>query len=280
MLNISSLTDSASSLFAQNALRANSLLVTQKMGQLSSGNKLVSAGISPSDLAISASFKAQIGGIEQATYNVQDAGSMVNTADATLANQGDVLGRMRDIAVRSANDATLTDADRTRLNSEYQSLNTELTRSGEAATFNTKQLTSQANPYGTQAVQATPDNQPAANPTVTINSSTANTLNTDVTDVTTGGNARKAIDVIDTAMKDVANQRANLGSTANVLQNTENDLATQSINMSAANSRIADTEFASTISDLTKGILLDKLGIAMLSQAHNQSKGVLNLLGT
>lgn len=272
-------TGKASSLFAQNAIRINSLLLNRTSAQLSSGNRLVSAGIDPSGLAISQTFRAQIGGTEQAIYNTQDAVNLANTADSTLGTQGEVLGRMRDIAVRAGNEATLTDADRTRMNNEYQSLNAELTRSGEAATFNTKQLTSQTNPYGTQQVQATPDNNPAANPNVTINPSTANTLGTDVTDVTTSANAQNAISAIDTAMQNVANQRSSLGTTVNTMQYTTNDLESQRINMSAANSRIADTDFAATISEHTKGMLLTKIGISALSQSNAQSHGVLRLLG-
>jgi len=268
-----------SSLFAINVMRVNSLLTSRASAQLSSGNRLVWGSVDPSGLAISAVFRGQIGGTTQAIYNTQDAVNLARTADATLGSQSEVLGRMRDIAVRAANDATLTDADRARLNAEYQALNDELTRSGEAATFNTKQLTSAANPYGTQSVQGTPDNQPGANPEVTINPSTAATLGTDVTDVTTGANARAAISAIDQAMSDVANQRSRLGTTENALNYRANDLEAQHINMSAANSRIADTDFAMTISELTKGMLLNRIGISALSQAKAQAFGVLKLLG-
>ena len=270
-----------SSLFAQNALRLNSLMLNKTNAQLSSGNRLAWGSIDPSGLAISQGFRSQIGGTDMAMTNTQEAVNLTRTADATLGNQGEVLGRMRDIAVRAGNDATLTDADRARLDTEYQSLNDELTRSGEASSFNGKQLTSEANPYGTQQVQAGPNNDPNQQIDVQIDPSTANagSLNTAGTDVTTAANAGNAIDRIDTAIGQLSNQRASLGVTERVMQYRTNDLAQQRINMSAANSRIADTDFAATISQHTKGLLLNKIGISMLSQSNAQGMGVLKLLG-
>jgi len=267
----------ASSLFAQNALRVNSLLLNQTNGQLATGKRLYFAGIDPSGIAISQQFRSQIGGTEQAIYNTQDAINLTRTADSTLSAQSSVLGRMRDVAVRASNEATLTDADRTRLNDEFQSLKDELTRLGESSSFNTKQLTSEANPYGSQDVQATPDNNPGANPDVTIDASTANALGLAASDVSTTGGAQTAIDDIDAALEQVSNNRANLGVTENVLQYRTNDLSWQRINMSAANSRIADTDFAQTIAEYTRGLLTSKIGIAALAASNTQSGGLLKL---
>jgi len=269
----------ASSLFAQNAIRLNSLLVSKASAQLSSGNRLVSASIDPSAIAISAQFRSQIGGTEQAIYNSQDAINLTRTADATLGSQEETLLRMRDIAVRANNDATLTADDKARLNAEFQSLNTQLTQTGEAANFNTKQLTSAVNPYGTQTVQTTADNNPAAQSSVTINSSTAATLGTAGQDLTVAGGPGNAITAIDNALSTIANQRASLGVTENSLNYTTNDLEAQRINMAAANSRIADTDIAATMTEFTKGLMLNKFGLAMLAKTNAQGAGVLKLMG-
>ncbi|HOX28735.1 MAG TPA: flagellin [bacterium] len=270
---------STSSLFAQNALRVNSLLLSRTTSQLSSGNRLINAGIDPSGLAMSMMFRSQIGGTEQAIYNTQDAVNLTRTAESTLNTQGEILGRMRDISIRSANDATLTAQDRTRLNNEFQSLNAELDRTGEASQFNTKQLTSAVNPYGTKQVQATPDNNTAANPTVTINSSTSATLGTAGQDISSVAGAQNAITAIDTAMQNVANQQVNLGTTENLLQYRTNDLEAMRINMSASNSTLADLDFAQAITEHTKGTMLSKFAVAAIAQSNAQGLGVLKLLG-
>lgn len=268
-----------SSLFAMNMLRLNNLGMQRNLAQLSSGNRLISGAIDPSGLAISQGFRARIGGTDQAIYNAQDTVNLARTADSTLARQTEVLGRMRDLSVRSANEATLTTADQARLDQEYQSLSSELTRLGETSNFNTKQLTSEANQYGTQAAQVGPDADVNNQMDVTIDPSTANTMGLTGSDITTGANARDAITRIDTALGQVSSGRANLGITENRLQYTVNDLSTQRINLSAANSRIADINMAAAITEQTKLSLLGQTTLAALSQNNAQAMGVLKLLG-
>lgn len=270
---------SSSSLFAQNALRINNLLFARTAAQLSSGNRLVNGAIDPSGLAISQQFRAQIGGTDQAIYNTQDNINLTRTADATLGTQQDILMRQRDLAVRAANDATLTDSDRARLDAEYQSLNDELNRSGRANTFNTKELTTDVagETYGTQATQVGPNSGDQTS--ITINPSTGDALGVTGSDLTTSANAQSAIDTIDAAIESVSTQRSSLGVQERTFGYITNDLNVSRINMAAANSRIADTDFALTISDQTKGLLLSRISIAALSQSNAQGFGVLKLLG-
>lgn len=270
---------SSSSLFAQNALRINNLLFARTAAQLSSGNRLVNGAIDPSGLAISQQFRAQVGGTDQAIYNTQDNINLTRTADATLNTQQDILMRQRDLAVRAGNDATLTDADRARLDAEYQSLSSELNRQGRANTYNTKELTTDVagETYGTQATQVGPNSGDQTS--VTINPSTADSLGVTGTDLTTGANARDAISTLDTAIENVSTQRANLGVQERNFGYITNDLNSSRINLAAANSRIADTDFALGISDMTKSLLLNRVSIAALSQSNAQGFGVLKLLG-
>jgi flagellin len=276
-------TSSTSSLFAQNALRINNLLFQRTAAQLSSGNRLISGAIDPSGLAISMQMRSQIGGTDQAIYNTQDNINLTRTADAQLGTQGEILGRMRDLAVRAGNDATLTASDRTRLDNEYQSLATELNRQGRSNSFNTKQLTTDVagSQYGTQSAQIGPNS--GDNTGVTINPSTADSMGITAAgsgqNLLTGASARDAIDRIDTAIEQVSTQRASLGVQERNFQYITNDLSAQRINMTEANSRIADTDFAAAISEQTKAILLGQVSIAALSQSNAQGFGVLSLLG-
>ncbi|HOO55888.1 MAG TPA: flagellin [bacterium] len=270
--------NNSSSLFAQNALRLNNLMLSKTSAQLSSGNRLVSAAIDPSGIGMSANFRAQVGGISTAIQNTQDAIGLTRTAGSTLNSQMDSLIDMRNTAIRSANDATMTSADQAKLDAQFQAQNTELTRSGEASTFNTKQLTSAVNPYGTQQVQSTPDNNPAANNAVTINPSTAATLGTSDDTVSTTAGAQTAISEVDKAIQNVSNQQASLGVQERVMQYRINDLEAQKIASAEANSRIADTDFAKAASDYNKGLLLNKVGISMLAKANMQGAGLVGKL--
>jgi len=85
-------------------------------------------------------MEAQIGGIRTAVQNSEDGISMIHTADGSLAETHDILMRMRDLAVRASNQATLTTMDMSRINDELQSLKAELQRKAQAVTFNTKIL--------------------------------------------------------------------------------------------------------------------------------------------
>ncbi|MEW5945125.1 MAG: flagellin [bacterium] len=276
----------SNSLFALNMLRLQGVGMQRNLAQLSSGQRIPFAFIDPSGLALSQGFRAQIGGTEQAIYNAQDTVNLARTAEATLGNQTEILGRMRDVSVRAANEATMTDADRARLNQEFQSLSAELTRAGEASTFNTKQLTSEANPFGTQAAQVGPNAGAENQIDVTVNPSTANTLGNEgigeqvaAQDVTTAANARDAITAIDNALAEISTQRAGLGITENRLNYSVNDLSAQRINLAAANSRIADTDFAEAITENTKLGILGQMRVAILAQANAQPGAMLNLLG-
>lgn len=272
---------STNSMFALNAMRINNLLFSQTSAQLSSGNRLISGAIDPSGLAISMMMRSQIGGTDQAIYNTQDNINLVQTADATLGTQSDILGRMKELSVRAGNDATLTAQDRATLDNEYQSLANELNRQGQAANFNTKPLTTDVagQQYGTQAAQIGPNSSPANQANVTINPSTGTTLGVTGQTLTTQAGALAANTAVDQAIQAVSTQRANLGAQQNTFTYTANDLNQARINLAAANSGIADTNFATTITDMTKSLLLNRVHIAALSQSNAQGFGVLKLLG-
>lgn len=272
--------NNSSSLFAINAMRLNNLALGIANAQLSSGKRIVNSAIDPSGLAISQGFQARLGGLDQATYNAQDTINLTRTADSTLSTQGDILNRMRDLAVRSSNSATLSDADKTRLNQEYQSLKSELTRSGQTASFNGKKLTTDvaADQYGTQSAQVGPDNSADARIDVTIDPSTAASMGLAASDISAAGDANAAIDEVSAAIDQVSSQRADLGITERRLGYTVNDLASQSINLAASNSTIADADIARTITERTTSQVLSQLSLTALRQSNAQALGALSLI--
>ena len=270
---------SSSSLFAQSAMKLHALTLARTAAQISSGNRLVFGAIDPSGLGIATSFSSQLSGISQAIYNTQDTANLTRTADSALGTQQDVLIRMRDLAVRAAGDAALNPADQDRLDKEFQSLKSQITQTGQAAQFNTKQLLTDTpgQTYGVQTAQVGPGSADQLD--VAIDPSTAAAVGIAGSDVATAATARQAITDIDAALQQVSSQRANLGVTENRLGFAREDLYAQQINTAASLSTIADTDIAATIQERNTGILLNQLAISALSQAKAQAFAVSRLLG-
>lgn len=269
---------------AQNIGRLHKLFLERNTQQLSSGKRLVTASVAPADLAISQTMRAQIGGVERALSNVQDTISLGRVAEGTLSNQTQIIGRMRDVAIQASNSATLTDQQRNILNQEFQTLNAELTRAGQATTFNTKPLLTDVagQEFGTQTAQVGPETGQQLD--ITLNASTAATLGATgnelaLQDISTTTGAQNAITAIDNALQEIVGQRVNIGVTENRLSSITNTLNEQRINTLAANSRIEDMNMAEGITNRTKSMLLGGINLSMMAQANAQNVGVLNLLG-
>ena len=188
--------------------------------------------------------------------------------------------RMRDLAVRAANEATLTTADRTRLNNEFQSLKTEITRKASAVTFNTKVLFDGT--FSTKSLQIGPDNGTNFRLTTYIKSMAAGSIGLSGAAGGIGllstASAQMAIDLVNSAINQVSDVRASLGIQENRLNFIINDLQAENINISAAKSRIYDADMASEISQFTKLQILQQTGTAILAQANAQPQSVLQLL--
>ena len=285
-----------SGLIGLNNLRLTNLGLKTSLERLSSGLRINKGADDPSGLAIAKGMEAQIGGIRTAVQNGEDGISLIHTADGTLGETHDILMRMRDLAVRAANEATLTTADRKRLDSEFQSLKTEITRKSSAVTFNTKVLFNGT--FSTQALQIGPDNGLNFRLTTYIKSMAAGSigLSTAVAGAffSAGGaagaggvagakllftvSAQAAIDLVNSAINQVSDLRASLGIQERRLGHIINDLKAQDINISAAKSRIYDADMAVEISEFTRLQILQQTGTAILAQANAQPQSVLQLL--
>jgi len=279
-----------SSLVGLNNLRLTNLGLQTSLERLSSGLRINKGADDPSGLAIAKGMEAQIGGLTTATQNAQDGISLIHTADGTLSETQDVLMRMRDLAVRGGNDATLTTADRIRLQNEFSSLISEINRKAHATTFNTKVLFSGmysgavANPG--LKLQIGPDNGTNYRLTIKIPSIDQTSLGLSNAAVSfaiaaqgwTASAAMSCITLVNSAINQVSNVRAMLGIQENRLNYIINDLSAQNINISAAKSRIYDADMASEISQFTKLQILQQTGTAILAQANAQPQSVLQLL--
>jgi flagellin len=220
-------------------------------------------------------MNAQIRGMNVAIRNANDAISLSQVAEGALGTVGDMLQRMRELAVQSAN-ATNGDGDRSNLDQEFQQLGEEITRVLANTKFNGLAIVGAD--AGTQTFQV------GANSTDTIDVTTqALDTNADVTavtstDITSAANATAAIDLVDTALTTVNNERALYGATQNRFESVISGLQINVENQTAARSRIVDADYSAETAALTRAQILQQAGVAMLAQANASPQSVLSLL--
>ncbi len=297
---------------AQSALTSNATHLTQAMQRLSTGSKLNSASDNAAGNAISARMTSQLDGYATATQNTNDAISMVQTAANDMGNIVGYLQKIRELAVQ-ASSGTNASSDRVSLNAEAQQMLKEIDRVANSARFNNISLlqgTATATYAdgvaftGTQIdVQVGAD--AGVNDRITINlaNTTAGALGTgvssvsggtssglvsqiDLTHVGTGSegwtgttaSGTNALDILDVAIQQVSDAQAELGAIQNRLATTVNYLASNTTNLSAAQSRVADTDYSAETSRLSRAQIIQQAATAMLAQANQQPQQVLSLL--
>jgi len=264
-----------------NNLRVTNKGITESLERLSSGYKINKAADDPSGLAIATGQTMQVRGIRMAVQNAEDTINLIQTADGALKETDEILQRMRELSVRAANEAVLTTSDRTKLNNEFQSLMSELNRKANAVTFNTKKILNGATTLATGAkAQIGANNAAEYQLTISIKDTRPANIGGNITAqvLTTAAKAQSAITKVSGAITSVAAIRANLGVLQRRLNHIVNDLTAEDINISAARSRIQDTDFAAQISTFTKLQILQQSGTAILAQANAQPQSVLQLL--
>lgn len=258
------------SLSAQRNLSRTQTGLQTSIERLSSGLRVNSAKDDAAGLAIATRIDAQVRGLNVAVRNAGDAISLAQTAEGGLNEINNMLQRMRELAVQSAN-ATNSTSDRANLDAEFQELNTEITRQVGATSFNGIAI------IGADA--GAQDFQVGANANETITVTTADMSAAAAGgDITTAANAATAIGAIDTAMDLVTTNRALYGATQNRFQSVINNLQVASENQAAARSRIMDADFATETANLTRLQILQQAGTAMVAQANQVPQTVLSLL--
>ena len=255
---------------AHRQLVATSDKLSKAMERLSSGYRINRAADDAAGLAISEKLRAQIGGLEQAERNGQDAVSLVQTAEGSLNEVHSMLQRIRDLAVQYKN-GSLSTSDQNAIASEVAQLQSEIQRIGTEAEFNGIKL---LNGAVTVTFQVGPDDGEVISVTTsTLYGGSVGTLAFALTPTGTQDLAE-----IDQAIDNVSAQRAQFGSVQNRLEHTLNDLATYRENVTAAESRIRDVDMASEMVEFTKLQILQQAGTSMLAQANQSPQSVLALL--
>ena len=265
------------SLNAQRNLSATESMMSQSIQRLSTGLRVNSAKDDAAGLAIAERMNAQVRGMNVAIRNANDGISLAQTAEGALGKVGDMVQRMRELAVQAAN-ATNSDSDRANLDAEYQQLASEVTRTLSGTRFNGQAIVgADAGALVFQIGAGT-----TADDTITV-TTTDMSANGDVTavtggDITSAANATTAIDNLDTLIDTVNSERATYGAVQNRFDAIISNLQISSENQSAARSRIMDADFAQETASLTRAQVLQQAGVAMLSQANAAPSNVLALL--
>jgi flagellin len=278
-----------SAMFAERSLGVTQASTNKGMEKLASGLRINRAGDDASGLAVSEKMRSQIRGLNRASANASDGVSFIQTTEGYIQETGDILQRLRELAVQSAN-GIYTAEDRMQIQVEVSQLVDEIDRIASHAQFNgMNMLTGRfARPTGENTVTASMWFHIGANmdqrEQVYIGTMTSAGLGIrDAGDSTfisleTLDDANRAIGTLDSALKTVNKQRADLGAYQNRLEHAIRGVDIGAENLQAAESRIRDTNMAKQMVDYTRDQILTQSGTAMLAQANQRTSSVLSLL--
>lgn len=264
---------------AQRQMYGTRMNLDKSLERLASGSRINHAGDDAAGLAISENLRAQIRGMRQAKRNAQDGVSLIQVSEGGLNEVSSILMRLRELSIQAASD-TIGDVERQFADREFQSLKQEIDRIANVTQFNgTPLLNGKA---GIFEIQVGTHNNPILD-RVTYNGersdASLDALKLGGESIATKQGSQLSLAVIDDALIRVNSIRADLGAMQNRLQSTINNLAINDENLSAANSRIRDTDMAEEVSEMTKNNILMQAGISVLGQANNTNSAALKLLG-
>ena len=266
------------SINAQRHLKKTRGFMNKTLEQLASGQRINRAGDDAAGLAISENLKAQIRGLGQAERNANDGVSLVQIAEGGLSEVSNIMIRLRELAVQAASD-TIGSTERKFLNVEFEQLTSEIDRIAASTEFNRVPLLN-----GTGAVfdiQIGTRNDPITD-RLTFDASSADVnvaaLGLNLASVGDKISSQNSLAAIDQAIVSVSGIRADFGALQNRLQSTINNIAISIENLSAANSRVRDTDIASATAELTRNNILTQAGTSVLAQANSSTVSALGLI--
>jgi flagellin len=283
-----------------NALNDANQSESLSLQRLSTGLRINNASDDAAGFAIAQNLTTQVSGTSQGLENAQDGISALTIAEGAANQVTDILQRMRELAVESAND-TMSSSDRQYTNQEYQQLISEINRIADVTNFNGMKLisstgTSSMDRFGIGGMNGSEGSAlwVDANSvygvdsiTITIDTMTTNFLgvgaasaptNLGVSTLTSQTDSIAAMNSLDASINSVNMMQANLGAYINRLEDTINNLQTENTNQTAAQSQIQDVDFASQTTEYTKDQILIQSATAMLAQANTAPQSVLTLI--
>ncbi|SMF69936.1 flagellin [Pseudobacteriovorax antillogorgiicola] len=295
------------SLIAQNKLSENRRDLNSSLEKLASGQRINKSADDAAGLAVSERIRARIASLDVAKRNANDGVSYIQVAEGSLNEITNILVRMRELGSQAASD-TLGNRERQFLDREFQQLTQEVARISASTEFNGRKVldaegnseamrifvgaSNRASVDGSSS-DIDPDEDPDV---ITINLEELETLNDSLIEVTDGGLAivpddedggaadlgpdgtSALFETLDTALNDVASYRATLGSVQSRLNSAIQNIEVSTENLSAANSRIRDVDFAAETAKFTQSKILTAAGASVLAHANAQPELVLQML--
>lgn len=264
---------------AQRQLAGTSVKVQDSMAQLSSGSRINKAADDAAGLAISETLKAGIRSIRQATRNANDGVSLVQTAEGGLNEVGNIITRLRELGIQGSSD-TVGENERGFINKEVGQLKDEMKRISSTTSWGKQKLldgTSQN--FDFQVGVNNNQFEDRISFKSSENVATPDALGLTDLDYSTKEGAQSALDKLDKGQVAVNGIRASLGALQNRLVSTINNQGVQEENMTAANSRIRDTDVASATAEMTRNNILLQAGTSVLAQANTKDQIALKLIG-
>ncbi len=245
------------------------------LNRISSGIRVTSAATDAAGLGVATSLETQVISTRQAMRNTNDGISIIQTAESATQEVTDILQRMRELAVQSSSE-TLADTERSFITDEFNELVSEVGRIASVTEFNGINLSDGVT--ASLDVQVGIQNDSSSRISISLVDLTATTLGLTGISLDTSSNAQASIDVLDTALQSVNAGRSMLGAVQNRLDASLNNNQVGMEALSAAESRIMDTDYATETSNLTKLQIMQQAGVAALAQAKGVSQSVLSLL--
>ncbi|MEW5738132.1 MAG: flagellin [Myxococcota bacterium] len=272
-----SIRTNVSSLNAQRNLYQTQGQLDSSLSRLSSGYRITKAGDDAAGLGISVNLEAQIRSYNQGVRNANDGISLIQTAEAAMNEQSNILSRLRELAMQSASDG-IGNTERGYIQSEVDEQVAEIERVAQATEFNGQKLldgsaTALDFQVGIRNV--------AANDRISVTTvdATTATLGVDTLDLSTKAGAQAALATIDTALQTLSTARATLGAAGNRFNSAVASIQASSESLSAANSRIRDVDVAEETSRMARSQVLMQAGVSVLAQANQMPQIALKLLG-
>ncbi|PIS10029.1 MAG: flagellin FliC [Bdellovibrio sp. CG10_big_fil_rev_8_21_14_0_10_47_8] len=267
------------SINAQKTLASSQREIAKSFAQLSSGSRITKSADDAAGLAISENLKSQIRSFSQATRNANDGISMIQVAEGGLSEVSNILTRLRELGIQAASD-NVGDTERGFMNKEVVQLKNEMERIAKTTRFGkTNLIDGTGSRFDIQVGINNKDFEDRISFDSSEMDATASTLGVEGLDFSTKQGAQEAFEVLDKAQTQVSGYRANVGALQNRFISTVESLENQHENLSAANSRIRDTDIAQSTADSARNNILLQASTGILAQANQMPGLALKLIG-
>ncbi len=273
------ITTNVPSINAQRTMTASQREIQKSFSQLSSGSRITKAADDAAGLGISEALKSQIRSLAQASRNANDGISMVQVAEGGLNEGSNILTRLRELGIQAASD-TVGPRERTYIDMEVQQLKQEMQRIAKTTRFgSTNLLDGSGEKFDIQVGINNDDFEDRVSFDPSVLNATIDNLGVDGVEFNSKEGAQEALTVLDEAQAKLAGFRANLGALQNRFQSTIENLGVQHENLSAANSRIRDTDIAAATAESARNNVLLQASSAVLVQANQIPALALKMIG-